>query len=464
MEARLEKIEGSEAHIQISVDAAKMEEGFEYAYRKVVKQVSVPGFRKGRVPRQLLEAHYGKEILYQDALEYIVPLAYAEALTMIDIDPIAQPEFDIEDINPGEDFVFKAIVAVKPEVKLGDFDGLEITIPVLEVKDSQVEQRLEDMQQRYAVVEEKNEDEIALLGDTVTIDFEGFIDGIAFEGGKGEDYPLELGSGSFIPGFEQQLVGLKLGEQKDVEVTFPDEYHAEDLAGKPAVFKVLIKKITTKRVRELNDEFAQEISEFDTMDELRADIKKNLETMRDNQRKEMIQQAVIDKAVGKCEIELPKAVIDVQTENMMRQLEQRMGSQGISLEQYFAITNSNKEVFAESIRPEAERIAKSNFMLEKIVEEKGFEITDEEIDKYIEDVANGMGLEPEEARERLQGALDNIKMSLKVEKAIESLVEKAIITEQSGNTAANQSEDTKAEAEVTPTAEEVKVEPEEEKE
>ncbi len=441
-----------------------MEEGFEYAYRKAVKQASVPGFRKGRVPRQLLEAHYGKEILYQDALEYIVPLAYAEALTMIDIEPIAQPEFDIEDINPGEDFVFKAIVAVKPEVKLGDFDGLEITIPVLEVKDSQVEQRLEDMQQRFAVVEEKNEDEIALLGDTVTIDFEGFIDGIAFEGGKGEDYPLELGSGSFIPGFEQQLVGLKLGEQKDVEVTFPDEYHAEDLAGKPAVFKVLIKKITTKRVRELNDEFAQEISEFDTMDELRADIKKNLETMRDNQRKEMIQQAVIDKAVGKCEIELPKAVIDVQTENMMRQLEQRMGSQGISLEQYFAITNSNKEVFAESIRPEAERIAKSNFMLEKIVEEKGFEITDEEIDKYIEDVANGMGLEPEEARERLQGALDNIKMSLKVEKAIESLVEKAIITEQSGNTAANQSEDTKAEAEVTPTAEEVKVEPEEEKE
>lgn len=462
MEARLEKIEASEAHIQISVDADKMEEGFEYAYRKIVKEVSIPGFRRGRVPRQLLEAHYGKEVLFQDALEYIVPLAYEEALTMVDIEPIAQPEFDIEDLNPGEDFVFKAIVAVKPEIKLGDFAGLEITIPFFDVSESEVENQLEEMRQRYAVVEEKTDDEPALLGDTVTIDFEGFLNEVPFPGGKDEDYPLELGSDTFIPGFEQQLVGVKLGETKEVEVVFPEEYHAEDLAGQQVVFQVLVKKITAKRVRELNDEFAQEVSEFDTIEELKNDIKKGLETVRDNQKKEMIHQTAIEKAVERCEIELPKAVIDAQTERMMAQLEQRMASQGISLEQYFSITNSDPEIFAESIRPEAEKIARGNFMLEKIVEEKGFEITDEEIDKYIDDVATGMGMEIEAARERLQGSMDNIKMGLKVEKAIEYLVELATITEQSEK-ADNQPEDEETET-VSLEEEESQVESEAEKE
>lgn len=448
MEAKLEKIEASEAHIQISVDAAKMEEGFEYAYRKIVKEVSVPGFRRGRVPRQLLEAHYGKEVLFQDALEYIVPSAYEEALTMIDIEPIAQPEFDIEELTPGEEFIFKAIVAVKPEVILGDFRGIEISIPVLDMNESEVEHRLEEMQQRYAVVEEKVEDEPALLGDTVTIDFEGFLGEVPFPGGKGEDYPLELGSDTFIPGFEQQLVGVKLGEAKDVEVVFPEEYHAEDLAGQQAIFKVLVKKITTKRVRELNDEFAQEVSEFDTIEELKDNIKKNLEAIRDNQRKEMIHQSAIEKAVEKCEIELPKAVVDTQTENMMRQLEQRMASQGISLEQYFAITNSSPEMFAESIRPEAEKIAKGNFMLEKIVEEKGFEITDEEVEKYIDDVAKDLGIEREAARERLQGSLENVRMGLKVEKAVEYLAGLATITEhtEQSETGDNQPEEEEIEA------------------
>lgn len=429
MEAKLEKIESSEAHIEITVDAERMEEGFEKAYRKVVKEVSVPGFRKGRVPRQLLEAHYGKEVLFQDALEYIVPLAYEEALTMVEINPIAQPEFDIEDINPGEELKFKAIVAVKPEVKLGDFADLEISIPQLTVKETDIERRLEDMQQRYAEVGEKTE-EPALLGDTVTIDFEGFLEGVPFEGGKGEDYPLELGSDTFIPGFEKQLVGLKLGETKDVEVSFPEEYHAEDLAGKAVMFKVLIKKIATKRIRDLNDEFAQEVSEFDTMEELKADVRKTLENASAQQKKEMIQQAVIEKATEKCEIELPKAVIKTQSENMMKQLEQRMSSQGISLEQYFQITNSNEEEFAQNIWPEAEKIAKSNFMLEKIVEEKGFEITDEEVDKYIEQVSQGMGMDLEATRERLSGALDNIEFSLKIDKAIDYLVEMTSVTEQ----------------------------------
>lgn len=430
MEARLEKIESSEAHIEIIVDADRMEEGFEKAYRKVVKQVSVPGFRKGRVPRQLLEAHYGKEVLYQEALEYIVPLAYEEALSMVEIEPIAQPQFDIDDINPGQEFRFKAIVAVKPEVKLGDFTDLEVSIPVLTVSDEHVENRLEEMRQRYAEVVEKT-DEPALLGDTVLIDFEGFAQGVAFAGGKGEDYPLELGSDSFIPGFEKQLVGSKAGEAREVEVTFPEEYHAEELAGQPAVFKVTVKKITAKKLRELNDEFAQEVSEFETIEELRADIRKSLEAISQQQKKEMIQQAAIEKALDRCEMELPPAAIEAQTESMMKQLEQRMASQGISLEQYFQITATDEEGFKQNIRPEAERMAMSNYMLEKIVEEKGFEITDEEIDKYIEQVASGMGLETDAARSRLSGAMDRIIFSLKIDKAIDYLVENAAVSEHS---------------------------------
>ena len=428
MEAKLEKIENSEAYIAIEVDAEKFEEGLEKAYRKVVKQVGVPGFRKGRVPRPLLEAHYGKEILYQDALEVIVPEVYEEALEQLNIKALAQPEFDIDEIEDGKPFKFQVRVAVKPEFELVNLEGLEISIPYFQVTDQDVDNRLEEKRSRYAELSEKTE-EPAEIGDTVEIDFEGFIDGEAFPGGQGSDYPLELGSNTFIPGFEEQLVGLKVGESKDVQVTFPADYHAEDLAGKDTVFKVNVKKIETKKMRELDDEFAQEVSQFDSLAELREDIKSGLEKMTEARKQEFIKQEVLAQAVGKCDIQAADAVVSVQLDRMLEQFGQRMAAQGLSLEQYFQFTGSNPEAFYTELRPEAERIVKTNFMLEKIVEEKGFTISDEEMNKQIENMAKDLGLELEKAKETLTNLRDELEQSMKVDKAIKYLADNAVITE-----------------------------------
>ncbi len=428
MEAKLEKIENSEAYIAIEVDAEKFEEGLEKAYRKVVKQVGVPGFRKGRVPRPLLEAHYGKEILYQDALEVIVPEAYEEALEQLNINALAQPEFDIDEIEDGKPFKFQARVAVKPEFELGNLEGLEVSIPYLQVTDQDVDNRLEEMRSRYAEISEKTE-EPAEIGDTLEIDFEGFIDGEAFSGGQGSDYPLELGSNTFIPGFEDQLVGLKVGESKDVQVTFPEDYHAEDLAGKEAIFKVEIKKIETKKMRDLDDDFAQEVSSFDSLAELREDVKTNLEEMTEKRKQEFIKQEVLVQALGKCDIPAADSVVNVQLDRMLEQFGQRMAAQGLSLEQYFQFTGSNPEAFYTELRPEAERIVKTNFMLEKIVEEKGFTISDEEMNKQIENMAKDLGLELEKAKETLTNLRDELEQSMKVDKAIKYLADNAVITE-----------------------------------
>jgi len=428
VEAKLEKIENSEAYIAIEVDAEKFEEGMEKAYRKVVKQVGVPGFRKGRVPRPLLEAHYGKEILYQDALEVIVPEAYEEALEQLNIKALAQPEFDIDEIEDGKLFKFQVRVAVKPEFELVNLEGLEISIPYFQVTDQDVDNRLEEIRSRYAELSEKTE-EPAEIGDTMEIDFEGFIDGEAFPGGQGSDYPLELGSNTFIPGFEEQLVGLKVGESKDVQVTFPADYHAEDLAGKDTVFKVNVKKIETKKMRELDDEFAQEVSQFDSLAELREDIKSGLEKMTEARKQEFIKQEVLAQAVGKCDIQAADAVVSVQLDRMLEQFGQRMVAQGLSLEQYFQITGSNPEAFYSELRPDAEKTVRINFMLEKIAEEKGFTVTDEEINKQIENMAKDMGVELELVRERMNDIMDDLEQSMKIDKAVQYLVDNAIITE-----------------------------------
>nr|WP_242848740.1 trigger factor [Syntrophomonas palmitatica] len=338
MEARLEKIENSEAYIEITVDAEHFEEGLEKAYRKVVKQVTIPGFRKGRVPRELLEAHYGKEILYQDALEFIIPDAYAYAIEELDIEPIAQPDFDfseLEDIEAGKEFKFNARVAVKPEFELPDLTGLEITAPNFSITDQDVEKRLQDMQNRYAELVEKTE-EPAVNGDVVEIDFEGFVDDTAFPGGKGHNYELELGSGTFIPGFEEQLLGMKVGESRDINVTFPEGYHAEDLAGKDAVFKVDLNKITSRKLRPLDDEFAQEVSSFDTIEELRQDIRSGLEKMSEARRKEMLKQEAVSRALERCDISVPDSVVRAQLERMLEQMGQRLSARGLVLNSIFS--------------------------------------------------------------------------------------------------------------------------------
>lgn len=430
MSARLEKIENSEAYLEIEVDAATLEEGFEKAYRKVVKQVSIPGFRKGKVPRGFLEAHFGKEILFEDALEFVVPEAYEKAVEELQVDPIAQPEFDIdvEKLEPGVPLQFKVKVAVKPEVVLGQLEGLEISIPRFEVSEDDVNARLEDMRTRYAQLVEKVEAP-AQMGDTVVIDFIGTIDGEPFPGGTSQDYQLELGSNTFIPGFESQLVGLHAGESKDVEVKFPDNYHAEDLKGKDAVFKTTVTKVETRVMRELDDEFAQEISDFDTMAELEEDLRQNLNKANEMRRDEAKKNEAVNKAVEISQIDIAPAVAEMQLDTILSQFEQRLGTQGINLEQYFQMTRSNVGEFREDMRPQAIHQAKSNFLLEKIIEEKGIDLTDEEIDLQISEIAQQMGVEFDQARQNLEGVMDRIRYNMKVDKAVQYLVDNAIITE-----------------------------------
>ncbi len=436
MEARLEKIESGEAYIEIVVDAERLEEGLQTAYRKVVRQVSIPGFRKGRVPRELLESHFGKEILYQDALEAIIPDAYEFALAELDIAPIAQPDFDfssMDDMEAGKPFTFNTKVAVKPDFELPDLTGIEITTPKFAVSEENVAKRLEDMQNRYSQLVEKT-DEPAAIGDTAEIDFEGFVDGVAFPGGKGENYPLELGSGSFIPGFEEQVVGLKVGEEADVKVTFPETYHAEDLAGKEAVFKVKVNKIETHELRPLNDEFAQEVSSFDTLEELKADIRDNLAQMIENQRKDFLRQQVLDKAMERTDIPVPDSVVKAQLEVMLEQMAQRLKSQGLSLEMYFQYTQSNVEEFNQEMWPEALRIAKVNFLLEKLIEDQGIEASEEEIDQKIEEASSGLGVDPAKVKETLNNMRDSMAFGLKTDKAVAYLLDNAHITEEDKST------------------------------
>ncbi len=428
MNARVEKIDNGEAFLEIEVSADKLEEGMEYAYRTVVKQVTVPGFRKGRVPRQLLEAYYGKEVLYQDALEHVIPGVYDEAVNVLELKVMGQPEFDfdMETIEDGKPFIIKASVAVEPEVVLGEIEGLEINVPDFTVSDEMVENRLNEMRSTYAQLVEKTEPSES--GDTVTINFEGFIDGVPFEGGKGEDYQLALGSNTFIPGFEEQLTGLKAGDTKDVNVSFPEDYQADELAGQPAVFKVEVKSVQTQQIRELNDEFAQEVSECETVAELREDIRKNLNETNENNRRDILRQGALEKALEKCQVVLAESAIRSQAALMTQQLEQRFASQGITLEQYLAITNSSIEVLVTSLMPEAEKQLKSNFVLEKLIDEKGIEINDEELDIYINDMAEKMGMEVEEVRKNIEGMIENIRYNLKMDKAVDYLIDHAVVT------------------------------------
>lgn len=430
MDARLEKIENSEAHLEIEVDAATLEEGLEKAYRKVVKQVSIPGFRKGKVPRPFLEAHFGKEILFEDTLEFVVPEAYEKALQELEIEPIAQPEFDIdvEKLVPGSGFPFKVKVAVKPEVILGQLEGLEINIPKFSVSEDDVSNRLEDLRSRYAQLVEKAEAP-AEAGDTVVMDFVGTIAGEPFPGGTSEGYQLELGSNTFIPGFEDQLVGLKAGQSKDVEVRFPDDYHAEDLKGREAVFKTTVTKVETKVKREIDDEFAQEISDFDSIEELVDDIRQNLTKTMELRREDAKKDEAVKKAVDSSRVDIAPAVVEMQLETMLSQFEQRLAGQGISLEQYFQMTRSNQDEFREDMRPQAIEQARTNFVMEKIIEEKGIDLTDEEIDQQIGEIAQQMGIEFDQARQNLEGVMDRIRYNMKVDKAVQYLVDHAVITE-----------------------------------
>ncbi|KAB3541165.1 trigger factor [Bacillus safensis] len=422
MSVKWEKKEGNEGVLTVEVDAETFNKALDDAFKKVVKQVSIPGFRKGKVPRGLFEQRFGVESLYQDALDILLPVEYPKAIDEAGIEPVDRPEIDVEKIEKGENLIFTAKVTVKPEVKLGDYKGLNVEKDDTAVTDEDVQEELKGMQNRQAELVVKEEGAIE-NGDTVVLDFEGFVDGEAFEGGKAENYSLEVGSGSFIPGFEEQLVGLEAGAEKDVEVTFPEEYHAEDLAGKPAVFKVKIHEIKAKELPALDDEFAKDVDEeVETLAELTEKTKKRLEEAKENEAEGKLREELVAKASENAEVDIPQAMVDTELDRMMKEFEQRLQMQGMNLELYFQFSGQDENALKEQMKEDAAKRVKSNLTLEAIAAAENLQVSDEEVEEELSKMAEAYNMPIENIKQAI-GSTEAMKEDLKVRKAIDFLVE-----------------------------------------
>ncbi|MCY9184758.1 trigger factor [Bacillus halotolerans] len=422
MSVKWEKQEGNEGVLTVEVDAETFKTALDDAFKKVVKQVSIPGFRKGKIPRGLFEQRFGVEALYQDALDILLPVEYPKAVEEAGIEPVDRPEIDVEKIEKGESLIFTAKVTVKPEVKLGEYKGLGVEKDDTAVTDEDVQNELKGLQERQAELVVKEEGAVE-EGNTVVLDFEGFVDGEAFEGGKAENYSLEVGSGSFIPGFEDQLVGLEAGAEKDIEVTFPEEYHAEDLAGKPAVFKVKIHEIKAKELPELDDEFAKDIDEeVETLAELTEKTKKRLEEAKENEADAKLREELVLKASENAEIDVPQAMIDTELDRMLKEFEQRLQMQGMNLELYTQFSGQDEAALKEQMKEDAAKRVKSNLTLEAIAKAENLEVTDEEVDAELSKMAEAYNMPVENIKQAI-GSTDAMKEDLKVRKAIDFLVE-----------------------------------------
>lgn len=422
MSAKFEKLEGNQGVLTIEVDAEKVKEGLDAAFKKVVAQVNVPGFRKGKMPRGMFEKRFGVESLYQDAIDFLLPEAYASAIDETGIEPVDRPEIDVEQIEKGKSLIFKATVTVKPEVKLGEYKGLEVEKLETEVTEEDVNNEITSLQERQAELVVK-EDGKAENGDTVVMDFEGFVDGEAFEGGKAENYSLELGSGQFIPGFEEQLEGTAAGESKDVEVTFPEEYHAAELAGKKAVFKVTVHEIKGKELPELDDEFAKDVDEeVETLDALKEKIRTRLEESKKQESENNLRDTVVEKAADNAEIDLPAVMIDNEVDRMMQEFEQRLQMQGMNLELYFQFSGQDESALREQMKEEGEKRVRINLTLEEIAKAENIEVTDEEVTAELDKMAEMYNMTADAIKQAL-GSLDSVKADLKVKKAVDFLIE-----------------------------------------
>ncbi|MFP4958551.1 MULTISPECIES: trigger factor [Bacillus] len=422
MSVKWEKQEGNEGVLTVEVDAETFKTALDDAFKKVVKQVSIPGFRKGKIPRGLFEQRFGVEALYQDALDILLPVEYPKAVEEAGIEPVDRPEIDVEKIEKGESLIFTAKVTVKPEVKLGEYKGLGIEKDDTTVTDEDVQNELKALQERQAELVVKEEGAVE-EGNTVVLDFEGFVDGEAFEGGKAENYSLEVGSGSFIPGFEDQLVGLEAGAEKDVEVTFPEEYHAEELAGKPAVFKVKIHEIKAKELPELDDEFAKDIDEeVETLAELTEKTKKRLEEAKENEADAKLREELVLKASENAEIDVPQAMVDTELDRMLKEFEQRLQMQGMNLELYTQFSGQDEAALKEQMKEDAEKRVKSNLTLEAIAKAENLEVSDEEVEAELTKMAEAYNMPVENIKQAI-GSTDAMKEDLKVRKAIDFLVE-----------------------------------------
>jgi trigger factor len=428
MTATWEKKEGNEGVLSVTVPAEKLDKALDQAFKKVVKQINVPGFRKGKVPRQIFEQRFGVEALYQDAADILLPEAYGEAIDETGIKPVDQPEIDVQQIEKGKDFKFDATVVVEPEVQLGDYKGLEIEKQNAELTDEEVQESIDHQLGHLAEMVVK-EDGAVEDGDTVNIDFDGYVDGEQFEGGQAEGYDLEIGSGMFIPGFEEQLIGAKTGEEKDVTVTFPEEYHAEELAGKEATFKTKVNEIKAKEVPELTDEIANELdSEANSVDEFKENTRKRLAEQKETDAENAQKEEAINKAANNATIDIPEAMVNTELDRMVQEFGQRMQQQGLNLETYFQISGQDESQLREQMKDDAQERVKTNLTLTAIADAENVEVSDEDIDKELEKMSGQFNISVEDIKQTL-GNTDIVKNDVRIQKVIDLLVDEAKLVE-----------------------------------
>ena len=426
MSVQVENLEKNMAKLTIEVAAEEFEKAVQAAYMKNKNKITIPGFRKGKAPRVMIEKMYGAGIFFEDAANALIQREYPKAAEESGLDIVSYPEIDVVQVEKGKSFIFTAEVAVKPEVTLGEYKGLEVEVTPVEVTEEEVAAELRKEQENNSRTISV-EDRAVVDGDNVVLDFEGFVDGVAFEGGKGTDHPLTIGSGSFIPGFEEQLVGAEIGVEKEVNVTFPEDYHSAELAGKPAVFKCTVKKIEVKELPELDDDFAQDVSEFDTLEEYKADVKKNLEEKKADAAKRAKEDAAVEAVVANASMDIPEAMIEAQVNQQLNDFVSRMQAQGLTMEQYMQFTGATPEALKEEMKPQAIKRIQTRLVLEKVAEVENIQISDEKVQEEIAKMAEMYKMEVEKLNEVLGDAeKEQMKADMAVQEAVTLVAEAAV--------------------------------------
>ena len=429
MSVQVENLEKNMAKLTIEVAAEEFEKAVQAAYMKNKNKITIPGFRKGKAPRVMIEKMYGTGIFFEDAANALIQREYPKAADESGLDIVSYPEIDVVQVEKGKSFIFTAEVAVKPEVTLGEYKGLEVEVAPVEVTEEEVAAELKREQENNSRTIDVDDRAVA-EGDMVTLDFEGFVDGEAFEGGKGTDYPLTIGSNSFIPGFEDQLVGAELNTEVEVNVTFPENYHANDLAGKPAVFKRTVKAIKVKELPELDDEFAKDVSEFDTLDEYKADIEKNLRERKEGVAKREREDKAVDAVIANAQMDIPEAMIQNQIQQLMNDFVQRMQAQGLSIDQYYQFTGLDQAKIQEQMRPQALKRIQSRLVLEKVAEVENIQISDEKFEEELKTMADMYKMEVEKLKELMGDAeKEQMKKDIAVQEAVTLVAESAKVVE-----------------------------------
>lgn len=427
MAVKTESVEKNLSKITFEVSAEEFNKAIDKAYKKNASKFNIPGFRKGKAPKAVIEKYYTEAVFYDDAINDVLPAAYDEAVKESGLDIVARPEIDVEEIKKGEPVVFTALVTTKPEVTLGEYKGIEVEKVDYTVTEEDVDNDIKASQAKNARMISVD-DRAVENGDIVVLDFNGSVDGVEFEGGKGEGYELEIGSNTFIPGFEEQLVGVKIGENVDVKVTFPEEYHADNLAGKDAVFACLVHEIKVRELPELNDDFASEVSEFETMDEFRADVRKRLEEQAQNRAKIETENMVIDKVVENATVDIPDAMIEAQIDNMINDFAQRLSFQGMNMEAYMQYTGQTMEMMREQFKERAQKQCLTTLVIEAVSAAEGIEAEAEEVEMQLVDMSKKYNMELDKIKELLSDVeLDNIKKDLAMSKTVDMLVNNAVV-------------------------------------